>query len=182
MRSRTSVPVFRNTFHIQRLTLDTSGMEEDEFMRLISRCPGFEELTFVGNAAARSSFTWTISQASWIVFANSCPRLQCLKILDCHLSLSPPSIPVLLTLFPHMKDINIHPRTFHHSDCWKFVDFVTPVSDLSAQGHRQQPPEQRPKKSQLTRISLVGDTIRPFMVLLQLMTLPKQTYIQKKPK
>jgi len=55
MRSRTSVPVFRNTSHIQRLTLDTPGMEEDEFMRLISRCPGFKELTFVGNAAARSS-------------------------------------------------------------------------------------------------------------------------------
>lgn len=146
----------------QSLSIRIHGMAEEDFLGLVSRCPRLEELN-VDQVIRQIA----IGPLAWTTFAEVCPQLRRLRIQDCVLRQSPPSVPNLLSLFPSLQEITVHPSTFPDREGWPLFDFcrLNPGPNLYGP-QQQQHPEQRP---QLIHIDLVGSFKNPFEVLLQVL-------------
>ena len=96
-----------------------------------------------------------IPPVSCTTFAKSCPQLQCLRIQDCMLPKSPPSVPNLLFLFLNLREVIVHPSTFQLNGYLYLLDFVSLDPNPDRTGPQpQQQPDHRP---QLKHLDLVGD-------------------------
>ncbi|KFH73149.1 hypothetical protein MVEG_00370 [Podila verticillata NRRL 6337] len=158
-------PTYTSPTLVRKLTLNTPGLREDDLLMLVSRCPLLEELVLEDHKRVGEESIWTISPASWIIIANSCQQLKYLRLQDCHLR-SLPSITQLLSMFPNLNDIVVHPKSFWGPGYWSIFNFLDLNTDWSPCGQQQQ---RQYQEHQLKRISLVGNISDPLKVLLQLM-------------
>lgn len=154
-------PLYKNSSLIQKLTLDTPGMEEADFLALLSKFPLLEELALVGEKRTRDLSTWTIKSTTWAALAKGCPRLRRLCFRECYLSLPSVSIPDLVTMFPNLQVLVAHPKSLQDPGFQKLVSFDTLDADQDP-GIQQTRSERRP---QFKHIELVGDLVWPLEVI-----------------